>query len=181
MSTRHFTLIAAAVAALGLVGCATAKKDTTGFAIQHEVVLDQSYPDAWQHVKRTLLAEEFQVYTRDKRGTFVAYTGGNNFLGVMNAPRNRYTIDLESLSSAQTKVTVEVVKQVYGVSLTTYPDWHDRKTNNDEDALALIATLQGGPVEEVAAPEEPAAMEEAPAIEEPTATEAPVVEEASDV
>ncbi len=175
MSTRYLTFIGAALAAIGLVGCATAKKDTTGFAIQHEVVLDQSYPDAWQHVKRTLLAEEFEVYARDKRGTFVAYTGGKPFLGALNTPRKRFTVDLESLSSAQTKVTVEVIKQVYGVSLTTYPDWHDRKTTDDESALSLIAALQGTPVEAATQTTAP------PALEESAPVEAPEVSEASDV
>lgn len=176
MSTQLIRFVCAALAVLGLAGCATAKKDTTGFAVQHEVVLNEPYAEAWQHVKRTLLAEEFEVYTRDKRGTFVAYTGGNNFLGVMNAPRKRYTVDLESLSASQTKVTVEVMKQVYGVSLTTYPDWHDRKTNDDGEALEFIAALQGAPVE---AATEPAS--ETPLTEEAAPAETPEVSEASDV
>ena len=50
--------------------------------MQQEVVLDLPYAEAWQHVKHTLLAEDYTLYTRDKRGVFVAYTGGGKFLGV---------------------------------------------------------------------------------------------------
>ena len=161
MSPRMLLTMTLALAVAGLSGCATAKKDTTGFAIQQEVVLEQPYAEAWQHVKRTLLANDYEVYTRDKRGTFVAYKGGKSFLGVLNSPREKYTVDLEPVTNSQTKVSVEAVKQVYGVSLTTYPDWHDRKTMKDENVSELLAALSGTPLEETAPAEE--APAEAPA------------------
>lgn len=174
MSPRILITMTVAFAVAGLSGCATAKKDTTGFAVQQEVVLEESYADAWQHVKRTLLANEYEVYTRDKRGTFVAYKGGKSFLGVLNSPRQKYTVDLEPVSNGQTKVSVEVVKQVYGVSLTTYPDWHDRQTKGDDSVRELIGALTGAPAE-ASTP-----VEEAPA-EEASTTDATPVEEAAPV
>lgn len=157
MSPRILYVLALAVAVTGLNGCATGKNDTTGFAIQQEVVLEQPYADAWQHVKRTLRANEYEIYTRDKRGTFVAYKGGKSLLGVLNSPREKYTLNLEPVTSSQTKVSIEAMKQVYGVSLTTYPDWHDRKTTNEARVAELIAALSGAPALEAV----PAAASEA--------------------
>jgi hypothetical protein len=176
MAARMLLALSACLAAVVITGCATAKKDTTGFAVQQEVVLDLPYPEAWQHVKHTLVAQEFELYTRDKRGVFIAYTGGKRLLG-FNRPRTQYTLELDSLSSAQTKVTIEAVKQKYGTSLTTYPDWHDRPTEADEDLHSLVAALNGevspeavaaAAVEAVEADsleEEAAAAEEAPQVE----------------
>jgi len=163
MSPRIFIALALAVGAVTLNGCATGKNDTTGFAIQQEVILEQPYADAWQHVKRTLRANEYEIYTRDKRGTFVAYKGGKSLLGVLNSPREKYTLNLEPVTNSQTKVSVEAMKQVYGVSLTTYPDWHDRKTTNEERVAELIAALSGTPAQEAAPVEntEQAAVEPA--------------------
>ena len=56
--------------------------------------------------------------------------------------RVKYTIVLEEESPETTKVMIESMKQVYGVTLLTYPDWHDRKTEDNSVALEILERLK---------------------------------------
>jgi len=129
-----------ALATLG--GCATAKKDTTGFAVSRELVVDQPFDEAWLNVKDTLVAQDLTVYTRDKRGFFEAFQGPDNPLPYVRNRRMKYTVDLFPVSRTETRIVVEAMKQVYGTSLRTYPDWHDRKTDDSEMLEILLTEIQ---------------------------------------
>jgi len=55
-------------------GCARAARDTTGFARENSTIVDAPFKEAWQAVKGVLREQKLDIYTRDKRGTFVAYS-----------------------------------------------------------------------------------------------------------
>ena len=104
-------------------------------------VVEAPFEEAWQTTKAVLREMELDVHTRDKRGRFVAYTGmTRRRLFVPN--RVRYTVVLEPASPENTKVMIETMKQVYGVTLLTYPDWHDRKTHDNSTALEILERLE---------------------------------------
>lgn len=147
-------LLASALMISGLLGgCAKAKLDTTGFTMNGSATVDAGFEDAWQAVKAVLREGGYDLYTRDKRGTFVAYTKEKRRL--LQPQRVKYTINLSPVSDAQTQVEIEAVKQVYGVTLLTYPDWHDRKLDEDAGVQSILESLQA----KVSAPATDAAPE----------------------
>lgn len=125
---------------LSVCGCAHAPRDTTGFALNSEVVVQASFNDTWQAVKDILREKELDIYTRDKRGRFVAYTPQKRHY--LQPKRYQYTFDLEAISDKETRVALDTRKQSYGVTLLTYPGWHDRKTTEAPDAQPLLDAIQ---------------------------------------
>lgn len=134
-------LIPLLTAVLFLAGCASAARDTTGFALVDEATVNAPFEDAWQIAKTVLREGEYDIYTRDSRGLFVAFSSPHR--GWTLVPkRTKLTITLEEISVSATRVTVETVDQVYGVTLLTYPDWHDRKANGNEEAADILVGIQ---------------------------------------
>ena len=134
-------------AILGLVivavaGCARTARDTTGFALENTANVEISLDAAFQVSKDVLREQGFELYTRDKRGHLVAYTPVKRTLGFLTPRRTQYTIDLAPVSEQETFVRIEAVRQVYGVTLLTYPGWHDRKTGDDTGAAAILEAIQ---------------------------------------
>lgn len=122
-------------------GCARAARDTTGFSVQEEATVQAPFEDAWQTVKGVLREQGYDIYTRDKRGAFVAYADAHRVLWTQ--PRRiKYTIDLAPVSDTETSVRVEAVRQVYGVTLLTYPGWHERRLTENDGAVALLAAVR---------------------------------------
>jgi hypothetical protein len=142
MTSRHLVYLLLLCTVLGL-GCARASRDASGFALHDETVVDAPYDVAWQAAKSALRERELNLYTRDKRGTFVAFSNMKRALGLFTPSRVKYTVQLEPVSNDATRVKIETVNQVYGVTLLTYPDWHDRKAKSNEVALALLDAVQG--------------------------------------
>ncbi len=154
MTYRKCLALSSLVLAVALLGgCAKAARDTAGFAIENTITIEQPYEDAWQLVKRVLRDQEFEIYTRDKRGTFVAYSQMKRRF--FQPTRTQYTVELAQKSSDETLVYVETIKQVYGVTTFTYPDWHDRKTKDESGTLALLDAIQARASGDDAPPEEP--------------------------
>ena len=153
--SRHTGILSLALAAVMLtgLGCARAARDTTGFAVHEEATVKVPMESAWQTVKSVLREQEYDIYTRDKRGSFTAYSHAYRFL-LVQPHREKYTVDVIPVSDSETKVVVEGVRQVYGVTLLTYPGWHDRRLTDNTQAKALLdavtAKVSGGaaPVEE---------------------------------
>lgn len=141
-------LLLAVMAALG--GCARAARDTTGFALNDTATVNAPFSEAWQLTKAVLREKGYDLYTRDKRGVFVAFTGQRHSLLKLN--RTKYTLSLRAVSDSETELTVETVRQVYGTTLLTYPGWHDRKATHHEDAQELIKAIQAKVGETPAAP-----------------------------
>lgn len=123
-----------------LAGCATAARDTTGFSLTHSATVPVSMMDAWQVTKAVLREHDLEIYTRDKRGRFEAYSQSGRRM--MSLQRVRHNIELVEHSPGETTVYIDTVRQVYGVTLTTYPDWHDRMTTDDRQALAILDEIQ---------------------------------------
>jgi hypothetical protein len=122
------------------LGCARAARDTTGFATTDSAVVNAPLEKTWTATRDVLNEHKLDVYTRDKRGRFVAYSDMHRQL-LLVPHRQEYTITLQEQGGA-TNVTIQTLKQVYGVTLLTYPDWHARKTTNNSEAQALLNDIQ---------------------------------------
>ena len=121
-------------------GCARAARDTTGFVLENTVTVQAPFEETWQSVKSVLREQGFDLYTRDKRGTFVAFTKMKR--RYLQPKRVKYTVELDAVSSEETRIYIETVNQIYGVTLLTYPGWHDRKTSDNAGALAILEAVQ---------------------------------------
>ena len=130
------------VAALAMPGCARTAKDTTGFAIEDSITVAKPLDDTWQDTKAVLRELQLDIYTRDKRGEFVAFTPMKRQLYVGTPHRTKLTISLKKATANSTTVSIETVAQVYGVTLLTYPDWHDRKAPDNKMAMSIIEQLK---------------------------------------
>ncbi|NUM52530.1 MAG: hypothetical protein HUU46_02695 [Candidatus Hydrogenedentes bacterium] len=130
------------IAPLVLPGCARAAKDTTGFTMEDSITVAKPMDEAWQATKAVLRELEMDIYTRDKRGEFVAFTPMKRQLYVGTPHRTKLTITLTEATANSTTVNIQTVAQVYGVTLLTYPDWHDRKAPHNNEAVAIIESLK---------------------------------------
>jgi hypothetical protein len=160
---KHNVLILVALAGMAcVVGCAREARDTTGFATTDSVVVNAGFEEAWIATREVLQQKDFEIDTRDKRGRFVAYSNPRRQLLVPY--RQQYTITLDEESAGSTRVTVQTLRQVYGVTLLTYPGWHARKTTDNSVALEILEGVQAYLNGETS-PAEPAApaAEESPA------------------
>ena len=151
-------------------GCARAARDTTGFAMEDTAIVEAPFDDAWQMAKAVLREQKYDIYTRDLRGTFVAYTPMHRGIFNPKPTRTKFTFVFEDLNNNTTQVHATTVDQVYGVTLLTYPGWHDRKTTDNGKTLAIVEAIQakaaGGftpPVVEESAAKPDTAVEEQPA------------------
>lgn len=137
------------LAAIATTGCARAARDTSGFAVHKDATVAMPFDEAWQAVKGSLREQGYELYTRDKRGTFVAYTDMHRIL-LIQPSRIKYTVTLTPVNDKETAVTVDAVRQKYGATLPTYPGWHDRPLKDEAAAAALLesvqAKLNGAPV-----------------------------------
>lgn len=141
MKSRHLLACAALLGLASILGCARAVHDTTGFAMVDSVTIDRSLDETWDATKAVLREHEYEIYTRDKRGVFVAYTPmRRHFRAVPH--RTQFSISLDEAAPGTTEVTIETVDQVFGVTLLTQPDWHDRKTTDNSQSLELLAAIQ---------------------------------------
>lgn len=108
--------------------------------------IDASFEGVWQRTRDVLLAEKYEIYTRDKRGLFVAYTKVKRRL-LFFPQRMKLTITLEAVSADETRVSIETIYQKYRVTPLTYPDWRDdSKIVDEEIAGALIEAIRAGEV-----------------------------------
>lgn len=141
MTQRNWLGVAAVlVAAAALAGCVRAARDTQGFAVLDTGTANASFDATWQAAKGVLRERGLELYTRDKRGVFVAYTKSKH--QSLAHKRMEYTVTLEAVSDTETKVSIESVRQAYGVTLLTYPGWRDRKTTDHKDAPAILEAIQ---------------------------------------
>jgi hypothetical protein len=137
--TLCMTVVLVAVIA---AGCARAARDTSGYALTEQATVEAPLEETWQATKAVLRELEMDIYTRDKRGVFVAYSTMNRKLAVFTPERTKYTVTLAPVSGGVTEVNVEAVRQVYGVTLLTYPDWHDRQTTDASGAQAIVEGIR---------------------------------------
>ncbi len=140
MSFRN--VIVALLCITAFCGCARTLRDTRGFAMENSITVDAPFKDAWQIVKGVLRAQDLDLYTRDKRGTFVAFSKTWKHFSFLQRHRMKYTIELAPVSEEETRIYIETIRQVYGVTLLTYPDWHDRKATNNAEAVKILKAVE---------------------------------------
>jgi hypothetical protein len=145
----------ALIALLAVSGCQSTP--TPSEAPPHVfATVDSQFEQAWESTRDVMLQRGLQIYVRDKRGMFVAYTPTKrNLLFFPN--RTKLTVTLETVSPGSIKIAVETIRQHYRVTLLTYPDWRDVPGEADEAAAkalldAILAHSAGGKRETQAAP-----------------------------
>ncbi len=148
------------VCGLVVVGCRSTRGDegpAPGAAVE-SLTVGAAFKEVWQETRRALLEQKYEVYTRDTRGLFVAYTKVKRTLFLV-PHRMRVTVTLESVSTDSTQVSVETVHQKYRVTLLTYPDWRDdpRPAAGDEGRALLELIGSGFGSAEIGGVSEPAA------------------------
>ena len=99
------------------------------------------FEEAWQSAKAVLRERGYDIYTRDKRGVFVAYSRMRRSR-LLIPKRIKFTIALAPVSDSATEVTVESIRQVFGVTLLTYPGWHDRQATDPSETQAIIEAIR---------------------------------------
>jgi hypothetical protein len=124
----------------GICGCARTARDTTGFATSDSLTVKAPFKEVWQATKAILREKDYDLYTRDKRGVFVAFSGAKRHF-ILNNHRVKVTVALEPQGDDATQVTIESVRQVFGVTLLTYPGWHDRKMVDSTEAKAILEAI----------------------------------------
>jgi len=87
----------------------------------------------WTSTRDVMLEKGLEIYVRDKRGLFVAYTEKKRKL-IFFPRRTKLTVTLSETSPGETLVSVETIRQNYRVTLLTYPDWRDVPGSADEAA-----------------------------------------------
>jgi hypothetical protein len=129
MFMRFPRLAAAVIALAALAGCKTTPAPVEPPPVVSAVV-EQPFESAWEGTRDVLMQQGLQIYTRDKRGLFVAYTPTKRVL-IVSPRRTKLTIALEPVTAQSTRVSVETIKQHYRVTLLTYPDWRDAPQGTD--------------------------------------------------
>jgi len=133
----YIVVLALCVSALG---CARAAEDTRGFSMTESATVQASFADTWQAVKSVLRERDLNIYTRDKRGLFIAYSDMHRvFFAVPR--RVKHTIVITPLGERECQVEIETVRQVYGVTLLTLPNWHDRKVTDNQEAVDILSDV----------------------------------------
>ncbi len=176
-------------------GCARSARDTTGFSLREETVLNAPFEEAWHTVKHVLREQGYDIYTRDKRGAFVAYTPMRRVMW-MQPRRTKFSIEMARVAPNETAIAIESIRQVYGVTLLTHPGWHDRKQQDPAAAQAILEGIQQkiaegdlmvesfldeASEEEEASDESTPAVPPAPEVSPLPAEQTPVVEDAETV
>jgi len=136
--TLRYTVAVAVV--FVLPACVHAARDTTGFSVEDKITVAASFEQTWQAVKAALREQRLDLHTRDKNGYFVAYTSTKRQW--LQPRRIKYTVQLTPVSKEQTLVRVEAVRQVYGSTLLTEPDWHERKLEDPSVVASLLQAIQ---------------------------------------
>lgn len=139
MNPRSLVVCAASIGVLLMAGCSTAPPVDEALGAVDSLVVEAPMEEAWQAVKGVLRDREYLIYTRDKRGLFVAYT--NMKRRRLTPRRQQITVTLQAQTRVSTQITVEIVKQTYGVSLLTYPGWHDLKTDDHSTGESILTAV----------------------------------------
>ena len=123
-----------------LAGCARGATQAVQVSPSASLVIQSNFEDTWRATKSALREGGYVIYTRDKRGFFVAYL---EEAGHRLAPhRTRYTVRLEQLTASSTRVTIDGVHQRYGVTLKTYPAWRNIESEEPMELGSILEQIQ---------------------------------------
>ena len=135
-----------AVCGLVIGGCVSTRGDEgrAPAATVESLTIEGSFEEVWQATRRALLEQKYEVYTRDTRGLFVAYSKVKRRLFFF-PHRMQLTLTLERVSANSTQLSVETIHQKYRVTLLTYPDWRDDpKPAAGDEGRALLEMIGAG-------------------------------------
>lgn len=105
--------------------------------------MEAPFGPTWQSTKTALKALDYSIYTRDKRGLFVAHGKRGRKWGVPR--RTQMTLTIESVTAQKTRVTVEALRQRYRVTPLTYPDWREiAPVDEESQTKELFNTISAG-------------------------------------
>ena len=121
MHRYRFVILAAIVAA---AGCASTPPPAPPEVPTESAVLPYEFDSVWQATRDTLKGQNYEIYTRDKRGMFVAHTPRKGTFSIPN--RARITVILERVTAGSTRVTVEAVRERYRMPLFRNPGWKEQ-------------------------------------------------------
>lgn len=140
---RRFRIVLMVLLAANVVsGCATRKAITTEGAFVDTMIAPVSFDEAWKLTRDVLLEKDVEIYTRDKRGLFVVYTGMYR-RSLVVPHRTKLTITLTRESDTSTRIAVETVHQKYSVSLLTHPEWLDQSdVSTDSTGVEILKSIK---------------------------------------
>lgn len=139
---RAWVYLMLLVVSAGGSGCATKSDTKAEGAFVDTMVAPVSFERAWAMTRDVLLEKDLEIYTRDKRGLFVVYTGMYR-RNIVVPHRTRLTITLTSASETSTRIAVETVHQKYGVSLLTHPEWRDQSdVSSDSTGVEVLESIK---------------------------------------
>ena len=123
-------------------GCASsAPKEPVSVAVNRGDTISAPFDTVWESTRDALLSLELGIYTRDKRGFFVAY--GPQRRRLLTPRRMQYTIILERVDVNTTRIELETIPQRYAISLLTVPAWQDDpKAPLDDAGDEILATIR---------------------------------------
>lgn len=144
---RVMSRVAVALCILALLstapGCARNRPAKEPVAVNRSATVDAPFAETWESTRDAFLSLELPIYTRDKRGFFVAYSPQKRKL--LTPRRMQYTIILEPIGPDQTRIELETIPQRYLISLLTYPSWQDDPKapmpDRGEEIMAKIMVL----------------------------------------
>lgn len=124
-------------------GCAHQPTLQVDYAYTESVVVDVAFEPAWQAAKTALVDLDYSIYTRDKRGLFVAHGKRGRKWAIPR--RTQMTVTVESVTAQKTRVTVEALRQRYRVTPLTYPDWREIAPVDEElQTKELLEAIDAG-------------------------------------
>jgi hypothetical protein len=91
-------------------------------------------------VRDVLRESPVEIYTRDKRGVFVAYA--NVRRAFLTPRRLRLVVTLERVSESSTRVSVQTFPEAYTVQLLTYPAWRPAAFGDDSRAREIVSSIE---------------------------------------
>ena len=152
---RRILLSVCLLLAVCSAGCKSTKA-TVGAPPHLTATVSADVSAAWASARDVMLERGLEIYVRDKRGMFIAYTPTKREL-IFFPERTKLTVTLRESSPGETLVAVETIRQHYRVTLLTYPDWRDVPGEIDEKAgqallEAIVAHAGGVRKESEAAP-----------------------------
>lgn len=118
---------------LGVSGCATGAQTPPEQPFVDTMTVPLDFDAAWLLTRDVLLDQDVEIYTRDKRGLFVAYTKTKR-KSLIVPWRTKLTISLHEETAESTKIAIETVRQRYTVTPLTYPTWRDKDFVEGESA-----------------------------------------------
>lgn len=128
------------LAALG-AGCASTPPAQPAEVPLESTVLQAEYEDVWQATRRALQASELDIYTRDKRGMFVAFDEKKRLFSIPR--RARITVIVERVTTSSTRVSIEAVRERYRMPILRHPGWKEEAGGDlTELKRELLASIE---------------------------------------